>query len=165
VTLHVSDPATTAQDLAELVTGLAERPDGWRSRLRLPESGGRWWTRLTSDPCVDVWLLSWLPGQATDLHDHGGSSAAFTVVRGELTEVRLARNGGAISIPRRPGRAVTVGADVVHDVRGAGSKAAVSIHAYSPPLTRMTYYAPDGRGGVWATRTVATSEPEQQDDA
>ena len=32
------------------------------------------------------WLLSWLPGQGTGLHDHGGSAGAFAVVRGTLHE-------------------------------------------------------------------------------
>lgn len=43
---------------------------------------------------------------------------------------------------------------------GAGSAPAVSIHAYSPPLTRMTYYATDG-SGLPTARTVQTHEPEQ----
>ena len=44
----------------------------------------RWHQRLYRDPRIDVWLISWLPSQGTELHDHGGSSGAFTVLRGTL---------------------------------------------------------------------------------
>lgn len=58
------------------------------SVLELTDPSARWWTRIWHDPDVDVWLLSWLPGHTTELHDHGDSAAAFTVVRGALTETR-----------------------------------------------------------------------------
>ncbi|MBO0881825.1 MAG: hypothetical protein J2P17_16090 [Mycobacterium sp.] len=93
----------TAKQLAGLLTRLANEPDAWSPRLLLPESGQKWWTRLASDPCVDVWFLSWLPGHSTDLHDHGGSAAACTVVHGELTEVRIAPNSACVRIPPHGG--------------------------------------------------------------
>src|SRR4051812_32270423 len=46
----------------------------------------RWYHRLAAEPDAEVWVLTWLPGQGTDLHDHGGSSGAFVVVSGTLTE-------------------------------------------------------------------------------
>jgi hypothetical protein len=38
----------------------------------------------------------------------------------------------------------------------------VSVHAYSPPLTAMSYYAVDDAGSLRRTRTVLTDEPEPQ---
>src|SRR5579875_3546482 len=46
----------------------------------------RWHQRLYRDRRVDVWLISWLPAQGTQLHDHGGSSGAFTILEGSLDE-------------------------------------------------------------------------------
>jgi hypothetical protein len=67
----------TIEQLSGLVTRIAGEPNTWLPLLRMPEGRRqRWWTRLSSDPCVDVWLLAWLPGEATDLHDHGASAAA-----------------------------------------------------------------------------------------
>lgn len=152
--------ALTIEQLSDLVGRIADRPDVWLPMLRLPESGQRWWTRLSSDLRVDVWLLSWLPGHATDLHDHGVSAAAFTVVRGELTEVRVTPNGPCARVPRPRGSMTTVGAGVIHDVLASGSQPAVSIHAYSPPLAKMTYYEIDPRGRARATSTLETAEPE-----
>ncbi len=106
---------------------------------------------------MDVWLLSWLPGQATELHDHGTSAAAFAVVAGELTEHRI--EGGRVSIHPRPAATTTwVTPGVIHDVHGSGRRPAVSVHAYSPPLTRMNYYDPTG---TQLLRGVHTTEPDE----
>ena len=44
----------------------------------------------------------------------------------------------------------TVGFDAahVHDVRNMSARAAVSVHAYSRPLTSMTFYDVDHRGAL-----------------
>ncbi len=48
----------------------------------------RWFTRIYGDDEVDIWLISWVPGHATELHDHGGSLGALTVLSGSLNEFR-----------------------------------------------------------------------------
>ena len=48
----------------------------------------RWFTRIHGDDEVDIWLISWVPGHATELHDHGGSLGALTVLSGSLNEFR-----------------------------------------------------------------------------
>ena len=51
------------------------------------------------------------------------------------------------------------GAHYVHDVRNLADKPAVSVHAYSSPLTSMTYYdLEDGR--LVRLATVPTDDPE-----
>jgi quercetin dioxygenase-like cupin family protein len=148
--------------LADLVEEIAADPSLWRPYLRRPLRSHRWWRRLPTGPEVDVWLLSWLPGHATYLHDHGGSAAAFTVVEGELSEVRVDPAGGRRALSRRTGNTVALAPGVIHDVRGAGRSMAASIHAYSAPLTHMTYYeVHPGTGLPCAVRVVSTDEPEQ----
>jgi len=143
--------------LTTLVREIAADEDFWRPRLRLPMRDSRWWTRLWADPDVDVWLLSWLPGQTTELHDHGQSAAAFAVVTGQLIEHRVEARRVAV-LRRQTGTTTWVAPGVVHDVHGAGAGPAVSIHAYSPPLTRMNYY---DRTGTRVLRTEHGSEPEK----
>lgn len=108
----------------------------------------RWYRLLSGDGFVDVWLISWAREQAAELHDHAGSLGALTVVSGELTEHRWSRGGSGLR-PRtiRAGRSVGFSAGHVHDVVNERVQPAVSVHAYSPPLTAMSYYevAPDGR--------------------
>lgn len=151
--------------LSMLVRQVAADPDQWAPYLQLPEQAGqRWWTRLSADSEMDVWLLSWLPGDATDLHDHGPSTAAFTVVRGELDEVRIAPDGRQFTVHRPRGSTTTLGPGVIHDVRGGGRGPAVSIHAYSPPLVQMNYYETvaesSGERRLRLRSSVQTREPE-----
>ena len=153
--------ALSGVELLQLVGRIAADTASWQPALCLPESDERWWTRLHTDADVDVWLLSWLPGSATQLHDHGRSTAAFTVVRGTLREVRLDRRGHRITKQRRAGAATVVPPRVIHDVNGSGDEPAVSIHAYSPPLTTMNFFHVDGAGRPRLTDTAHVDGPER----
>lgn len=145
--------------LSALTRSLAAQPDLWQPLVRFQDSG-RWWTRLDAPAGVDVWLLTWLPSQGTELHDHGASAAAFTIVAGTLTEVRPTRDGALVPQQFPADRTQTVDPGERHDVLNTGTEPAVSIHAYSPPLTRMTYWATAPDGTLVPSRTVDTDEPE-----
>jgi hypothetical protein len=149
-------------DLLALVQTIAEEPAMWTPSLRLPETSDRWWTRLRANASYDLWLLSWLPGLGTDLHDHGESAAAFAVVQGTLSEVRVHGNGRPHRYVRNIGSATSLAAGVIHDVSGAGVGPAVSIHAYSPPLRAMNYYAYDESGHLNLVRSALSDAPEQE---
>ena len=150
------DPLTGAE-LSLLVKTIGEQPALWVPELRMPD-GERSWRLLHSSDTVDVWLLLWLPGHTTRLHDHGSSLAAFTVVRGLLEEIRPTPTGGRTAINRTVGQTVRIEPGVIHDVRAVFGAPAASIHAYSPPLREMTYWeaGPDGR--LLASRTVQARE-------
>jgi predicted metal-dependent enzyme (double-stranded beta helix superfamily) len=75
----------------------------------------------------EVWLMSWLPGQSTDVHDHGSAVGAFTVVSGVLTE-RVVRAGVEHNL--YPGQSRVFAPDYVHQVVNNGIDPAVSIHVY-----------------------------------
>ncbi len=123
----------------------------------------RWHRRIYRDGRVDVWLISWLPTQATELHDHGGSSGAFAVVAGTLTESVLEPFGAVTDILRdrrhRTGESIGFGPRHIHDVRNVGDEPALSVHAYSRPLQRMNYY--DLQGGLLVRiASVQTDDPQ-----
>jgi hypothetical protein len=119
----------------------------------------RWHQRIYRDQRVDVWLISWLPTQGTELHDHGGSAGSFTVLDGTLTEAVVNRQGRLVDNRHASGESVGFGAHYVHDVRNLSDQPAVSVHAYSPPLTTMTYYdLADGK--LEPIASVATVDPE-----
>jgi quercetin dioxygenase-like cupin family protein len=123
----------------------------------------RWHQRIYRDRRVDVWLISWLPTQGTQLHDHGGSSGSFTVLSGTLTEATVA--GGQLhDNVRVGGDSIGFGAHYVHDVRNLSDTPAVSVHAYSPPLTTMTYYDL-AEGVLEPLASLATDDPEPAFDA
>lgn len=149
-----------ATELLRIVRAIADDPARWESLVELPDDGDRWWTRMYTAERFDLWLLSWLPGGGTDLHDHGPSSAAFAVVRGTLSEVRVDRRGRSHTYLRYAGSATALTRGVIHDVNGAGAGPAVSIHAYSPPLREMSFYGRDARGVPQLIRTAQTKQPE-----
>jgi mannose-6-phosphate isomerase-like protein (cupin superfamily) len=95
----------------------------------------RWYRLLHSADDHEVWLLSWLPGQGTGAHDHGGSSGVFAVVTGELHE-----QAGSGERVLRPGVTRVSGPGAVHAITNMGTEPAVSVHVYAPRLTAMTPY-------------------------
>ncbi|MDX1890470.1 cysteine dioxygenase family protein [Mycolicibacterium sp. 050158] len=130
-----------------------------------PPADERWFTRLHGDDELDVWLISWVPERSTELHDHGGSLGALTVVSGALTETRW--DGDALR-KRRLDAGDQAGFPLgwVHDVVWAPSRPitvaapTLSVHAYSPPLTAMSYYEVTARNTLRRQRTELTDKPE-----
>jgi Cysteine dioxygenase type I len=133
-------PAAGSRELSRIAGQLAAEPWLWWPHVRFEESG-RFYTRVAGDESYEAWLLTWLPGQSTGLHDHGGSSGAFVVVTGALTETTVAP-GGAHEVVRlltRP-RVRTFGAAHLHDVANRGTVPAISLHVYAPALQTMRRY-------------------------
>ena len=60
----------------------------------------------------------------------------------------------------QPRRRVHLAPGVVHDVGNRGTAPAVSVRAYSPPLSSMSFYE-TSPSGLHRVRTVATDQPEQ----
>jgi predicted metal-dependent enzyme (double-stranded beta helix superfamily) len=123
----------------------------WSGRLRY-RPGQRWSGLLEMTDDHEVWLLSWLPGQCTALHDHGGATGAFTVVFGALTErvVGTAEGGGTVEMrhPLAAGQSRVFGPHYVHQVSNEGSDPAVSVHVYRPSRVAMTSYRLDPSLGL-----------------
>ncbi|GGO88086.1 cysteine dioxygenase [Wenjunlia tyrosinilytica] len=99
----------------------------------------RWYHRLETGPGYEVWLLTWLPGQSSGLHDHGRSSGVVTVLEGTLTERSLTRSGEARR-ELRPGSQRVFGPGYLHEAVNDSLEPAVSLHVYFPGLTEMTQY-------------------------
>ncbi len=126
----------------------------------------RWHTKLYSDDDIDLWLIGWVPDKSTELHDHAGSLGALTVLSGTLSEYRWT----GTDLKQRflhAGDQAAFPIGWVHDVMrapepdyGQVSEPTLSVHAYSPPLTAMSYYEVTGRGGLRRVRTELTNAPE-----
>ena len=128
----------TPEELANIVSLFASS-DGWMDKVRLRVER-RWYERLYHGLDYDIWVISWLPGQSTGFHDHGASSGAFVVATGILEEHRPGERSRVI----HPGEPRAFGPDYKHDVRNVSLAPAISIHAYSPPLSEMNEYELDG---------------------
>ncbi|WP_405167623.1 cysteine dioxygenase family protein [Nocardia sp. NBC_01499] len=168
-------------DLLRLTDEGAEDVLAGRYDHLLPSDGiwpsdERWAARLLTDDEVDVWLISWTPGKSTELHDHAGSLGALTVLSGALSEFRwngtelrrrILAAGDQASFPigwvhdvmRAPAQSVA-GSTPASSIDQALLEPTLSVHAYSPPLTAMSYYEVTGHGTLRRTRTVLTDQPE-----
>jgi hypothetical protein len=162
--LHITD--STADDV------LSGRYDHIVPADGVP-TDDRWFVRLHGDDEVDVWLISWVPGHRTELHDHGGSLGAATLLSGSLDEFRW--DGERLRCRRlKAGDQAGFPLGWVHDVVWApsgprnsvtslsGPRApSLSVHAYSPPLTVMSYYEVTDENRLRRKRTELTDQPEK----
>ncbi|WAX79699.1 cysteine dioxygenase [Streptomyces sp. KMM 9044] len=136
-------PATVAEFVG-LARSLAADRSQWEHLVRY-DARSRWYHRLRAVPRApgsarakepligyEVWLLSWVPGQGSGLHDHGRSFGILTVLDGSLTERA-----------ERGTRTLTTGTERVfapgyaHEVANDTLEPAVSLHVYYPGLTEM----------------------------
>jgi rhodanese-related sulfurtransferase len=147
----------TPEELAKIVSHFAAS-DGWMDRVRL-RTEDRWYERLYQGPDHDIWVISWMPGQSTGFHDHGESAGAFVVTTGVLEEHRP----GVQPLPITQGKPRAFGAEYAHDVRNVSLAPAISIHAYSPPLTYMEEYDLDGNQLVPRERASERAETLHQE--
>jgi mannose-6-phosphate isomerase-like protein (cupin superfamily) len=137
--------------LVRIAASLAQQPSLWADAVRF-DAEHRYSRRFVSTEEYEAWLLTWLPGQATGLHDHGESAGAFAVVRGRLHESTV---DPAAGLPITPvvralasGQVRAFGPAHIHDVANRGPEPAVSLHVYAPRLRVMTRYATVGCGLV-----------------
>ncbi|MFF7735335.1 cysteine dioxygenase [Streptomyces sp. NPDC007984] len=143
-------PVTVAEFVG-LARAIAADRFQWEPLVRY-DATTRWYHRLRTGQGYEVWLLSWVPGQGSALHDHGRSCGVLTVLEGTLTE-------------RTPTgrRVLCTGAQrvfapgCVHQVVNDALEPAVSLHVYYPVLTEMATHTPRLRG---AHAAVSGDSPE-----
>jgi predicted metal-dependent enzyme (double-stranded beta helix superfamily) len=132
--------------LRRLVATLALRSDLWKP-LVVSDRARRRYRLMLEDERLDVWVLSWMPGQATGFHDHGRSSVALTALQGVVVERQLRVAEASIERELRPGIVQTGPAGYIHAVNHESGEPAVTLHAYSPPLLEVGQYRV-GAGGA-----------------
>lgn len=118
---------------------MADRPDLWCD-LATPGDGERSYQLAFRDDEVEIWFISWPQDTRIEMHDHDGSSGALAVLDGSLMETRAVPGG----VHRRvlgTGNCASFPPGYIHDVSNQLPVPAVSVHAYSPPIEQVTYYA------------------------
>jgi hypothetical protein len=138
--LDLSTGRLTEGALRRVVAAVAAHPDLFVD-LVVDDPDHRWWMSLHEADNFDLRVLSWERDQESDWHDHGGSSGAYVVTSGSLWERFRADDDSSVTerivAPREP---VSFGPSHVHDVLYCSGTPAVSVHAYSPPLSALTFY-------------------------
>ena len=153
--MHPPSRPVGADVLEAIAAGLAAVTVPWELRNAETGDGGvpteRQYSRVLSTPAYEAWVICWPSGGSLDLHDHGGSSGAFSIVSGELDEATI-EDGATIVRRHGPGATTGFGASHIHAVANRGTAMATSVHVYSPPLGSMSFYEADQRGALGARR-------------
>lgn len=146
-------------ELERFAAGLAAAPERWRHLIEHSESM-RVYAEIWSDEEVNAWVICWQEDNDTGWHDHDESSGGIVVISGRVREERLVMGAEQRVRHLGAGEAFTVPSTAIHRVLHDGGGPAVTIHAYSPPLTRMGAYRV-GAGGE-LERESLPSEVELQ---
>ena len=103
--LHPSCVTVEPDVLSSIASGLGAVTLPWGLRTgEVPLE--RRYERLLITPVYEAWVICWPVGTTLDLHDHGGSAGAFTVVAGQLDETAI--EDGRVNVHRyQPGETAT----------------------------------------------------------
>ena len=157
----------TGAELCEFANAIAARPQLW-SALVHHDPSQRTYEQLLRDEHLDVWLICWSHDHDTGFHDHDLSAGAVAVAAGAVREERLAL-GRSVEAPIArtvgAGSSFEFGASDIHRVLHAAGEPAVTIHAYSPPLSRMGSYSVEESGQLRRFAVSYETELRQLDAA
>jgi hypothetical protein len=126
-------------ELEAFVATLVRTPELWRRHVR-HQDDLRVYEQIWDDPDVNAWLICWSEDQDTGFHDHDESAAGIAVISGRVREEQLRLGGSPTARELGPGAVFSLPPVAIHRVLHAGEGPAVTIHAYSPPLTRTGAY-------------------------
>ena len=129
----------TPAELERFTAHLAASPERWAHLVR-HDHDARVYEQIWDDEQANAWLICWSEDQDTGFHDHDESAAAITVVSGRVREERLAIGSAPPTREIGPGETFAIPPVAIHRVLHAGEEPAVTIHVYSPPLTRTGAY-------------------------
>ncbi len=118
-------------------------------QLPRPAPSHRRYELLDRTVDYELWVNQWPQDTGLVFHDHGGSAGAFYVTAGLLAETSSTVHG--VRLRRRrllPDDGRSFGPEYVHNVGNPKAEAAISLHAYSPPLMSMTFYSRSSTGLV-----------------
>jgi predicted metal-dependent enzyme (double-stranded beta helix superfamily) len=125
-------------ELRDVVAELAVWLPIWREEVR-HDPAERQYARVLATEHVEVWIVAWMDGHDTGFHDHDDAAAAIAVVEGAIVDERLAL-GTPVATRHGEGAIFTVEPSAIHRVTHAGHAPALTLHAYSPPLSRVGTY-------------------------
>ncbi len=147
----VSEFCTEARrclDLEQIRALLTDPPFDVAALLEQAEFSPDRYTRkvIFSDDALSVLLLGWLPGQASEIHDHGGSACCFRVLQGIAVESRYEpdANGDAVEVSRDrflPGSVLGCDGTDIHAILNepAADDPLITLHVYRPAPVMRNY--------------------------
>jgi mannose-6-phosphate isomerase-like protein (cupin superfamily) len=152
----------SSEQLERFVAALASDPGRWRHLVR-HERDVRVYEQLFSDERVNAWLICWCDGHDTGFHDHDESAGAVAVISGRVRDERIVLGSAPLARELSAGECFNIPPTAIHRVLHSGNVPAITIHAYSPPLTRMGAYRIGAHGEL--EREALTHDEELRAEA
>jgi hypothetical protein len=115
-----------------------------RLPLAAPDLSERAYELLELSDDLEIWAIHWPKDQGLELHDHGGSTGALWVLQGSLHEHFVSLDGTLARRDLGAGDGAAFGPTYIHDVVNRCDEPATTVHAYSPPMSSMTFYRHEG---------------------
>lgn len=137
---HPERPLWTPRELRDLTDTVRRTLGPALTGLLRYEPDQRWWARLALTSGVELWVLTWLPGQGTAPHDHNGAAGSFSVLTGAVEEEYRYPGQPVRRTVHPSGHSIGFGTDRAHRVGNTGAGPAATVHAYSPPLLPTREY-------------------------
>lgn len=110
-------------------------------------TGGYRRNTISESPWYELLALCWRSGHCTPIHDHHGVSCAFKVIEGTGTEIRFVPTPSGLICPSAtntmpPGYICAANDADIHQVANmqAPGMDLITLHIYSPAITRMRTY-------------------------
>lgn len=103
--------------------------------------------RVALRDAYELLVMTWLPGQSSVPHDHGGSICGMQVVDGTATEMSYCVEGDgrvrpAMQVRVPQGRTISGADSGIHSVHNLDrSGTLVTVHVYAPPLRDFRRFA------------------------
>ena len=155
----VLEPAALERFAATLARTATDR------HLRLEdEPSERSYRPIWADEHVNAWMIRWCDDADTGFHDHDASGAGIVVLEGIVVEERLVLGGLPIARRFGAGESFHMAASAIHRIRHGGGSPALTVHAYSPPLTIQGVYR-EGDDGTLERHTMPYTEELRGDVA
>jgi predicted metal-dependent enzyme (double-stranded beta helix superfamily) len=108
----------------------------------------------------EVTVLCFMEGQATPIHDHGGSTGITIIRDGIMTEELFNKRSTGMIAPKlkhtfQKNELSPINLTTIHRVSNAHTEGLVTINIYFPPLTLMNIYnLKDTNVGKWTADYV-----------
>ena len=110
---------------------------------------------ISKSAWYELLACCWRSGHRTPIHDHRGVSCAFKVVEGDGTEIRFRETASGLICPTEtiamPAGYICAAEDAdIHQVANMQAPGGdlITLHIYSPPITKMHTYEWGACSGV-----------------
>lgn len=99
--------------------------------------------KIFSDRDIEVYIISWLPGQKSPIHNHSKNGCILKILSGNLTESVYTDSSPLIKTSVLNKNNIGFMRDDLglHSISNEGNNIAISLHIYSPPnhKTKFSY--------------------------